>query len=120
VCSSDLGARLKLEPHSLNRFFSFGAFGDDHEDRNELLPIAVRRLREEFGVAVEYEDCIVIGDTPRDIACAHENGSMALAVATGPYSEDELRDAGAQMVVSDLSDTSVVCEWLLGNRGMGR
>jgi phosphoglycolate phosphatase-like HAD superfamily hydrolase len=41
------GARIKLEPFDLNRYFSMGAYGDDGEDRNVLLPIALRRLREQ-------------------------------------------------------------------------
>jgi phosphoglycolate phosphatase-like HAD superfamily hydrolase len=37
----------------------------------------------------------VIGDTPRDIACAHADGARSVAVATGPFAVDELRAADA-------------------------
>jgi phosphoglycolate phosphatase len=52
----------------------------------------------------------VIGDTPRDVACAHAHGCVAFAVATGPYSVDELRQAGADVVVADLTDPTPLIE----------
>jgi len=71
----DEGARLKLGPFGLNDFFPIGAFGDDDEDRNRLLPVVVRRLLEKDGISVLHRECVVIGDTPRDVECARENGS---------------------------------------------
>lgn len=106
------GARLKLEPYSLNNFFPLGAFGDDSEDRNLLLPIAVRRLSETVSISVAWSDCVVIGDTPRDVTCAHVHGSRSIAVATGPYTVEELEEAGADLVVPDLSDAALIGGWL--------
>jgi phosphoglycolate phosphatase-like HAD superfamily hydrolase len=80
----------------------FGAFGSDDEDRNRLLPIAVEKFRALTGMEVGYADCIVIGDTPRDVLCAKPYGAISLAVATGGYSMEELRAAGADMVMEDL------------------
>ena len=57
---------------------------------------------------MESAHAIVIGDTPRDIACAHAHGARCLAVATGDYSVDALRSAGADVVFEDLSDTPAV------------
>ena len=42
---------------------------------------------------------VVIGDTPRDIACARADDVRVIAVATGPFSVEEL--AGADAVVDD-------------------
>ncbi len=106
------GARLKLEPYFLNDFFPLGAFGDDSEDRNLLLPIAVRRLSETVSIEVSWSDCVVIGDTPRDVTCAHVHGSRSIAVATGPYSVEDLEEAGADLVVRDLSDAALIGGWL--------
>ena len=50
----------------------------------------------------------MIGDTPHDIACARAVGAMPVAVATGGYSVDQLRAAGADMVFKDLSETAAV------------
>lgn len=108
----ETGATLKLEQFDLHSFFPFGAFGSDDEERNLLLPVAVRRLMELEGVAVKYSDCIVIGDTPLDVECAAVYGASSIAVATGPYPPEELRAAGADLVLSDLRQTDLVLEWI--------
>jgi len=97
------GARMKLEPFGIFDRFSFGAFGSDSEDRIALLPLAVRRYTEMSGVSVPYQNCIVVGDTPRDVASAKPYGAVSVAVATGPYSIDELRETGADIVLKDLT-----------------
>lgn len=104
------GARMKLEPFGIFDRFSFGAFGSDSEDRNALLPLAVRRYAETSGVSVPYEDCIVVGDTPRDVASAKPFGAVSVAVATGPYPLDELRKTGADLVLQDLTGRGAFME----------
>lgn len=106
------GARIKLAPFSLNRFFPVGAYGSDREDRNHLLPIAVERLARASGVVVEYSHCIVIGDTPRDVHCAEIHGAASIAVATGPFSIEDLRQTGASLVLGDLSETEEIVKWM--------
>ncbi len=98
------GARIKLEPFKLNRYFPTGAFGSDDEDRNKLLPIVVKRFEELCKTTIDQSNCIVIGDTPRDVDCAKIYGAVCIGVATGPYSFDSLIQAGADYVVRDLSD----------------
>lgn len=101
----ETGARIKLSSLGLMDYFKFGAYGSDQEDRNLLLPEAVSRFRAMRGINVEYADCIVIGDTPRDVECAKIHGARALAVATGPYSVSELISTEADAVVEDLGET---------------
>jgi phosphoglycolate phosphatase-like HAD superfamily hydrolase len=110
------GARIKLGRFSLNHFFPVGAFGDDSEDRNLLLPIAVRRLADKRGVTVPYSHCVVVGDTPRDVACARVHQAPCLAVATGPYSMDDLRKSEPDLLLPDLTDTERVVGWIKGMR----
>lgn len=98
------GARIKLEPFKLNQYFPSGAFGSDDEDRNNLLPIAVRRFVEMLQINFDIRDCIIIGDTPRDVECAHIYGAKCFGVATGPYTIDDLLQAGADYAVRDLSE----------------
>ena len=98
------GARIKLDAFHLNKYFPYGAFGSDDEDRNKLLPVAVRRFEELFEEKPRIEESIVIGDTPRDVECAHIYGAICIGVATGPYTFDELVEAKADYVVKDLSD----------------
>ena len=106
------GARIKLEPFELNPFFPIGAFGSDSEDRNALLPLAVQRLAANSSILIDYADCVVIGDTPLDVACARVHGARSIAVATGPYVIEALREADADLVLHDLSDTDDVVNWL--------
>lgn len=106
------GARLKLQSHSLNEFFAFGAFGDDSEDRNQLLPIAVRRHSEQTGTTIDFSRCLIVGDTPRDVECARVHGASCLAVATGRHSVRDLELAEADLVLADLADTRHVLQWI--------
>lgn len=97
------GARVKLGSLGLNEFFPFGAFGSDHEDRNRLLPIAVQKMRDHTGDETAYENCIVIGDTPRDVQCAKPYGAVTVAVATGRYGLQALQETKADYVFEDLT-----------------
>jgi len=106
------GARIKLEPFQLNAYFPSGAFGSDDEDRNMLLPVAVTRYQAFSSHTIRIEECIVVGDTPRDVECAKIHGAASFAVATGPYSADDLRDAGADYVAEDLSDPAPLLQFL--------
>jgi phosphoglycolate phosphatase len=99
------GAMVKLRTFGLDSYFAAGAFGDDSEDRNKLLPLAVEKLYEMNSLRVDFRDCIVIGDTPRDIECSKPYGALAVAVATGPFPFAVLKGAGADIVFEDLSDT---------------
>ncbi len=88
-------ARVKLRAAGLGGFFpgGQGGFGSDHEQRAELPRIA--RGRAGDGTPWPRERTVVIGDTPRDIACARADGVRVIAVATGPYPAEELTAADA-------------------------
>jgi phosphoglycolate phosphatase len=106
------GARIKLEYFDLWKYFPWGAFGGDAANRNDLVPIAVSRARA-FGIEdVGASNIIVVGDTPNDIECARAADAVPVAVATGSYTPEQLRDAGADIVFSDLSDTRAFLELL--------
>jgi len=106
----EAGARLKLSTFDLNQFFPVGAFGDDSEDRNLLLPFAVKRLLESQSISLNFENCVVIGDTPSDVLCAQIHGATSIAVATGTHSLEQLKKTAADLVLSDLSDTDEIVE----------
>jgi phosphoglycolate phosphatase len=108
----EAGARIKLEPFMLNGYFPTGAFGSDDEDRNNLLPIAVKRFEELFHKRIEINSCIIVGDTPRDVECAHIYEAICIGVATGPYSYDDLLEAGADYVIQDLSENQTLLDLL--------
>src|SRR5574340_434171 len=79
------GAKIKLDHYGISGCFRIGAYGSDAEDRNVLLPVAVEKLSRDHSLSVDFRDCVVIGDTPRDVECSKPYGARALAVATGPY-----------------------------------
>jgi phosphoglycolate phosphatase-like HAD superfamily hydrolase len=109
------GARIKLEYFDLWKYFRCGAFGDDSSDRNALVPVAIRRARE-CGIAADVHPSrvLVVGDTPHDVACAHAVGAIAVAVATGGYTVDQLRETRADYVFKDLSETGAFLRLLAG------
>ncbi len=89
-------ARLKLTRAGLGGHFPArqGAFGSDAEDR-AALPAIARRRAGRPGAPYARERTLVIGDTPRDIACARADGVRCVAVATGPHGVGELSAADA-------------------------
>jgi phosphoglycolate phosphatase-like HAD superfamily hydrolase len=107
----EAGARIKLTPFGLGKYFTEGAFGSDHEDRNRLLPIAIEKFSR-IGINAVPEKSVVIGDTPRDVTCAKIHGAHAIGVATGPYSVDDLKEAGADLVLEDMSDKEACLEYI--------
>ena len=107
------GAALKLGHFDLWKRFGFGAYGDDHVDRRDLVPIAIEQA-ERFGAKVSAKQVVVIGDTPLDVDCARAHGARSVGVATGHYSCEELTNAEAHFVVETLDNTSALLEWLDG------
>ncbi len=98
------GAWTKLEQFEIERFFHTGAFGDDHHDRNRLGPIAIDRATQHFGCEFLPEDTVIIGDTPKDIACARACGAKAIAVATGTFTIDALAAFQPDHLFENLAD----------------
>lgn len=101
-------ARLKLEHFALWHYFTCGAFGDDAEHRNGLVPVAMRRAGALTGAPLEPARVVVIGDTPHDVACAQAGGVRSIAVATGGADRRTLDRAGADAVFDDLGSTAEV------------
>ena len=103
----EVTARIKLARFRLNRYFKFGAYGSDHEDRLRLPAVATRRAAE-AGRIFQPSEMVIIGDTPRDIECAQRYGAKSVAVATGPYSVRYLKRFKPDLVYEDLSDVERV------------
>jgi phosphoglycolate phosphatase-like HAD superfamily hydrolase len=101
------GAEYKLRHYGVWHYFQFGAFADDHHDRNELGAVALQRARER-GIEARLERVFVIGDTPHDIACARACGARAVGVATGGSSYEALSAMGADAVLRDFTDLPAV------------
>ncbi len=102
------GARRKLARAALDGHFAFGGFGCDHEDRAELLRIAVARGTDRLDRPAGGCRTVVIGDTPRDVAAARAIGAESLGVGTGGSAPAALRAAGATWAVGDLTAPAVL------------
>jgi phosphoglycolate phosphatase-like HAD superfamily hydrolase len=100
----EAAAHIKLHRAHFNRFFSFGGYGSDSNDRAEVTRIALRRAAFVFGEEIDPGDAIVVGDTPRDVLGAHAAGIACLGVGSHHYTADELKAAGADYAISSLAD----------------
>jgi phosphoglycolate phosphatase-like HAD superfamily hydrolase len=107
------GAELKLARFDLASHFLDGAFGDDAVDRNLLGPFAMDRMSRATGRSYVASEVIVIGDTPKDIACAYAIGARCLAVGTGQFAAEQLLPHQPWHCLPDLADTARVCDLLL-------
>ena len=71
-----------------------------------LGPIAKKRAETEF--RVPFDELIIVGDTPRDIACGKVANATVLAVATGRYSRESLAAHRPDYLFEDLRETKTV------------
>jgi phosphoglycolate phosphatase-like HAD superfamily hydrolase len=101
---TEAAAHIKLARADLNHFFSFGGYGSDSPDRTELTRRAVERASVVLGHPVDPASIPIVGDTPLDIEAAHGAGALAIGVATGHFSVDDLRAAGADHVLATLEE----------------
>lgn len=101
-------AWFKLKAFDLDRYFLDGGFADDAEERETLLATAIARL----GGASEGHRVVVVGDSPHDVTAALANGAIAVGVATGRASFEDLEAAGAHLVLRDLTEEDAVLSLL--------
>jgi phosphoglycolate phosphatase-like HAD superfamily hydrolase len=104
----EAGARAKLEPFGLNRYFASGGFSSDHRDRAEIARVAHEKLARLAGESVPPQRVSVIGDTELDVFCARANGFRAIAVHSGWVSRERLEAARPDALFDDLSDLPAV------------
>jgi phosphoglycolate phosphatase-like HAD superfamily hydrolase len=88
--------------------FPIGAFGSDGEHRHDLPAIARDRASAHIGRPVSGDACVIIGDTPSDIACGRGIGARAIAVATGHFDVAALEACRPHAVFQDLTDTAAI------------
>ena len=106
------GARVKLRSTGLWPLFRVGAFGSDDVDRRRLPAVARRRAFESLGHDIPFDRVTIIGDTPLEVDCARASGALAVAVATGRYTGDELSACSPDALFPDLSDVKAVLDAL--------
>ncbi len=111
----EANARVKLAALGLAGALDLavGAYGSDHHDRRELVPVALRKLHRLRGVRLRSADVWVVGDSPRDLACARATDARCLLVATNKHPLDELAALEPDAAVADLGDVEAVVELLI-------
>jgi len=102
------GAQLKLEHYDVWHYFEFGAYADDHHDRNQLGPIAQARALQRYGVDFSPERIFVLGDTPHDIECGVAIGAKTVGIATGSYTREQLAAHNPDYLYDDLSNVAEI------------
>jgi phosphoglycolate phosphatase-like HAD superfamily hydrolase len=110
-------AALKLATFGLDRFIDFevGAYGSDDSDRPALVRLARQRAKARLGVTVDSSTTVIVGDSLRDVQAGQVGGARVVAVATGRTDAATLAEAGAQVVLADLTDTDAVLRAILAH-----
>jgi phosphoglycolate phosphatase len=104
---------IKMRHHGLDPdWFPVAAWGDMADSRPDLVPLAIDQHEALSGTRLEGKAVIVIGDTPKDIDCAHAHGCLVLAVATGDFDVETLQAAGADVAVKTLADPTPLLDMI--------
>jgi phosphoglycolate phosphatase len=109
--SSRPTAALKLRAFRLDRYLdlSIGGFaGSDPYPKGALIEVARQRAEQKYAVSFAGRATVYIADSPRDVEAARIGGARSVAVASGRAGTAELRDAGADAVLPDLTDAAHV------------
>jgi len=101
------GAKIKLGRFDLMKHFSFGAYGDDGETRSDLPVVARNRAQEVFGKTFEFNEIVLVGDTPEDAIAAKVNGCKSIIVCRRHEWYDDIVKAGADLIVESLNDSTI-------------
>ncbi len=91
-------AELRLEKAGISRFFFTGGYGSDDIVRSKLVSYAVKRC----SINIDNRNIYVIGDTPLDIKAARDAGTNSVAVATGIFNLNDLKEA--DLVLENFKD----------------
>jgi len=98
-------ARIKLKKAGLNGYFKFGGFGNDAIDRTDMIKIAIKTAEKKFDFRRD-NNVFFVCDNLRELKSGKKAGVKVISVATGLYSTKELKSAGADFVLEDLSDVN--------------
>ena len=109
-------ADLKLKIANIDLDYKIGAFGEYHSDRNMLPQIALNKAEMLLDAQANPERFIIIGDTPRDVACAKSAGMKCVAVTTGKFTKEELAEHGPDMIIENMKDPEMWFNELVGNK----
>ncbi len=112
-------ARCKLAAFHMDGLLDLevGAYGMDDIARPPMVGLARHRMQDVRGITTDAAHTVLVGDTPKDVQAGHEGGARVVAVATGSSTTADLRAAGAELVLDDLTDTDAVVRAVLDVSG---
>ena len=93
--------RLKLDRAGLLDYFQFGGWSDNYEYRTDVFRAAIAKAH---ALAGEDASLCVAGDTPSDIRAANENRLPIIAVASGIYTFEQLRQEDPALCIRSFYD----------------
>lgn len=108
-------AKLRAFDLAASIDFEVGGYGDDGHDRADLVRLSRERAEAKYGASFAGKRTFVIGDTPHDITGAHGAGAYAIGVPSGSSNADELKAAGADLVLSSLTELDALRAAFLGS-----
>ncbi len=73
---------LKLKKFGIEGGFCFGKYGDHHEERSELLKMAISEAKDFCGLDFNGHNMVYIADTPEDVKAAKKAGLPSVIVKT--------------------------------------
>ncbi|MGC9365250.1 MAG: HAD family hydrolase [Fidelibacterota bacterium] len=106
------GARIKLAPFNLMRYFSLGVFSNDHARRDRLPTIALEKCRRQFKEDYPPQRVIIIGDTIRDVRCAHRNAMRAIAVVRHAERRAGIEAEKPDLIVENFEDITPIRKYI--------
>jgi beta-phosphoglucomutase-like phosphatase (HAD superfamily) len=109
----EVGTR-KLAASGLADFFPVGAFGDEADDRADLLRQAVAAAKRAYGRTFLAANAVVVGDSPADVEAARLIGARVVAVATGRHTSDQLDEHGPDATFPDLTNADAIVRAIRG------
>lgn len=101
-------AEVKLAAAGLTDYLARGAYASDSDHRPDLPAIARERWEVVTGRSIAAAQCVIFGDTPKDLQCARVNGMKCVLVGTGRYPVEELEYWRPDGCLADLSATQAV------------
>jgi phosphoglycolate phosphatase len=108
------GAHIKLEKAGLRKYFKFGGYGSDSEDRTSLIRVGIQRGIRAIAPS-SLRGVFAVGDTPFDIIHGHEAGATVISVASAKYGMDDLRFHNPDLLVPDLAAADLIVSFMRNN-----
>lgn len=103
----------KVKRAGINKYFSFGSFGNLAFKRADLIPIAKNRAEKILNKKINLKDLFIIGDSPLDVSCAKTAKIQSVAIASGRFSFEELKITQPDLLLNSLNESEKFIKFLL-------